>query len=226
MHVLVVEDEPKVADFLKRGLAEEGWQVDIVANGEKALSMIQSKSYDVIALDIMLPGRDGLSVLRAMRSQGNETPVLLLTARDAVQDKVIGLKTGADDYLVKPFAFEELLARLDALVRRRTGSYQDILKAGDLELDTIHHSVLRSDRHINLTTLEFRLLEYLLRNKGRVLSRIDIEESIWGMNDEPDSNIVDVYINHLRNKIDKPFNKPLIHTIRGFGYKVEQSDEY
>ncbi|NOY58857.1 MAG: response regulator transcription factor [Calditrichaeota bacterium] len=226
MYILIVEDEPKVADFLKRGLAEEGWQVDAAADGETALSMIQAGSYDVIALDIMLPGRDGLSVLRTLRNQGHNEPVLLLTARDAVPDRVMGLKSGADDYLVKPFAFEELLARLDALVRRRTGSYQDILKAGDLELDTIQHSVRRADQHINLTTLEFRLLEYLMRNKGRVLSRIDIEESIWGMNDEPDSNVVDVYINHLRKKIDKPFNKPLIHTIRGFGYKVEQSDEY
>lgn len=226
MHVLIVEDEPKVADFLKRGLTEEGWQVDAAADGETALSMVHAGSYDVIALDIMLPGRDGLSVLRAMRNQGHDVPVLLLTARDAVPDRVMGLKSGADDYLVKPFAFEELLARLDALVRRRTGLYQDILKAGDLELDPIQHSVRRADQHINLTTLEFRLLEYLMRNKGRVLSRIDIEESIWGMNDEPDSNVVDVYINHLRKKIDKPFNKPLIQTIRGFGYKVEQSDEY
>ena len=226
MHILIVEDEPKVADFLKRGLAEEGWQVDVSADGETALSMIRAGNYNVIALDIMLPGRDGLSVLRIMRSEGFDIPVLLLTARDAVPDRVIGFKTGADDYLVKPFAFEELLARLDALVRRRTGVYQDILRVGDLELDAGHHSVRRTDQKINLTTLEFRLLEYLMRNKGRVLSRIDIEESIWGLNEEPDSNVVDVYINHLRKKIDKPFSKPLIHTIRGFGYKVEESDEY
>ncbi len=221
MYVLIVEDEPKVAAFLRKGLQEEAWTVDVAVDGEEALSSIRVGNYDVIVLDIMLPKRDGLSVLRAIRNEGIETPVLLLTARDAVPDRVTGLKAGADDYLIKPFAFEELLARLQALVRRRTGTYHEILTAGDLEMDTVRHIVRRANRPINLTTLEYRLLEFLLRNKGRVLSRVDIEESIWGLNEDPDSNVVDVYINHLRKKIDRPFNRPLIHTVRGFGYKLE-----
>ncbi len=221
MHILIVEDEARVALFIKKGLQEEAWGVDVAADGEKALSMIGAQSYDVIVLDIMLPGRDGLSVLRAMRRRGDDTPVLLLTARDAVPDRVAGLGAGADDYLVKPFAFEELLARLHAIVRRRTGSYEEMLSAGDLKMDTARHVVQRAGQTVDLTALEYRLLEYLLRNKGRVLSRVDIEEAIWGLNDDPDSNVVDVYINHLRKKIDRPFHQTLIHTVRGFGYKLE-----
>jgi len=225
MHVLIVEDEPKVAAFLRKGLQEEAWTVDVAADGEEALAMVRAGRYDVIVLDIMLPKRDGLSVLRAIRNEGNDTPVLLLTARDAVPDRVTGLKAGADDYLIKPFAFEELLARLQALVRRHTGTFHEILTAGDLEMDTARHVVRRANQPISLTTLEYRLLEFLLRNRGRVLSRVDIEESIWGLNEDPDSNVVDVYINHLRKKIDRPFNQPLIHTVRGFGYKLEQQED-
>ncbi len=224
MRILIIEDEPKVAAFIKKGLREEGWSVDVAADGVKALAMIGAKSYDVIALDIMLPGRDGLSVLRMMRRHGDDTPVLLLTARDAVPDRVAGLNAGADDYLVKPFAFEELLARLQALVRRSRGAYGEMLRAGDLKMDTARHIVQRAGRPVALTTVEYRLLEYLLRNKGRVLSRVDIEEAIWGLNDDADSNVVDVYINHLRKKIDRPFHRPLIHTVRGFGYKLEHQD--
>jgi len=221
MHILIVEDEPKVAAFIRKGVQEEGWNADVAVDGDSSLSMIRAGRYDIIALDIMLPGRDGMSVLRAMRRDGDDTPVLLLTARDAVPDRVAGLKAGADDYLVKPFAFEELLARLQALVRRRMGSYEEMLSAGDLKMDTVRHIVQRAGQPVTLTTLEYRLLEYLLRNRGRVLSRVDIEEAIWGLNDDADSNVIDVYINHLRNKIDRPFQQPLIHTERGFGYKLE-----
>jgi len=224
MHILIVEDEIKVAAFLKRGLQEEAWRVDVAGDGNAGLAMIRAGGYDVIALDIMLPGRDGLSVLRSMRRDGDDTPVLLLTARDAVPDRVAGLREGADDYLTKPFAFEELLARLQALVRRRTGSFGEVLSAGDLHMDTVKHAVQRDERPIVLTALEYRLLEYLLRNRGRVLSRVDIEEAIWGLNENPDSNVVDVYINHLRKKIDQDFGQPLIYTIRGFGYKLEHQD--
>ena len=225
MHILIVEDESKVAAFIRQGLREEGWRVDVAADGDAGLAMLRSGRYDVIALDIMLPGRDGLSVLRAMRRDTDNTPVLLLTARDAVPDRVAGLQAGADDYLVKPFAFEELLARLQALVRRRTGSYEEMLGAGDLKMDTVSHIVQRAGQPLTLTTLEYRLLEYLLRNRGRVLSRVDIEEAIWGLNGDADSNVVDVYINHLRKKSDHPFEQSLIHTVRGFGYKLEYQEK-
>lgn len=225
MHVLIVEDEPKVAAFLKKGLQEEQWHVILAGDGEEALAILENTDFSAIVLDIMMPKLDGLSVLRTLRRQGNNTPVLLLTARDAVPDRVAGLQAGADDYLVKPFAFEELLARLQALVRRNRGEFTDLLSVGDLELDTTRHLVQRAGQIIDLTALEFRLLEFLLRNAGRVLSRLSIEEYIWGLNEDPESNIVDVYINHLRNKIDKSFSFPLIHTIRGFGYKIEVQNE-
>ncbi len=225
MHVLIVEDEPKVAAFLEKGLQEEQWHVRLASDGEEALTILEDTDFSVIVLDIMMPKLDGLSVLRTLRRQGNNTPVLLLTARDAVPDRVAGLQAGADDYLPKPFAFEELLARLRALVRRNRGEFTDLLSLGDLVLDTTRHLVHRAGQVIDLTALEFRLLEFLLRNKGRVLSRLSIEEYIWGLNEDPESNIVDVYINHLRNKIDKSFSFPLIHTIRGFGYKIEAQNE-
>lgn len=225
MNVLVVEDEPKVAAFLKKGLQEEGWQVRAEADGLQALKSIDSYPLDVIVLDLMIPGLDGLSVLKEMRDRGIDTPVLILTARDTVPDRVKGLNHGADDYLIKPFAFEELLARLQALVRRRVKRADDILKVADLEMDVQRHVVRRSGREIKLTALEFRLLELLLRNAGRVLDRLEIEDKIWDENDFRTTNVINVYIRHLRAKIDDPFQTPLIKTVRGFGYKIEAPDE-
>ena len=225
MRTLVVEDEPKVAGFLRQGLEEEGWDVTVAEDGVKAISIIDSDYFDVIILDIMLPGLDGLSVLREIREEGNDTPVLLLTARDTVPDRVRGLRSGADDYLIKPFAFEELLARLQALLRRRSGQLGIILKLADLEMDTSRHIVRRGGQYIDLTPSEYRLLELLLKNRGHVLSRLWIEEEIWGLNEEHETNVVDVYINRLRNKIDKPFGSSLIRTVRGFGYKLEADNE-
>lgn len=225
MKILVVEDEPKVAGFLKKGMQEEGWQVTIATNGAEALRILEKPDFDLLVLDLMLPEIDGLSVLRILRKNEVELPVLLLTARDAISDRVTGLNAGADDYLVKPFAFDELLARIQALVRRSKGHFSNTLIAGDLLLDTEEHRVKRAGQAIRLTAIEYRLLELLLRNKGKVLSRIHIEEEVWGFNELHDSNSVDVYINHLRKKIDLPFSYPLIHTVRGFGYKLGEKNE-
>jgi len=221
MWILIVEDEQKVAAFLRQGLSEEGFRVRWVENGKKALELLRSTDFEVVILDIMLPYIDGLEVLRIIRREGNDVPVLLLTARDAVQDRVQGLNCGADDYLVKPFAFEELLARIQALIRRKRGYFSEILQLADLKLDTYKKVVTRYDQIIHLTSLEYRILELLLRNKGRVVSKYEIEENIWGLNEDHNSNIVEVYINFLRKKIDKPFSSPLIHTVRGYGYKME-----
>jgi len=221
MWILIVEDEQKVAAFLRQGLSEEGFRVRWVGNGKKALELLRSTDFEVVILDIMLPYIDGLEVLRIIRREGNDIPVLLLTARDAVQDRVQGLNCGADDYLVKPFAFEELLARIQALIRRKRGYFSEILQLADLKLDTYKKVVTRYDQIIHLTSLEYRILELLLRNKGRVVSKYEIEENIWGLNEDHNSNIVEVYINFLRKKIDKPFSSPLIHTVRGYGYKME-----
>ncbi len=225
MRILIVEDEQKVAGFLKQGLEEEHCRVDVADDGLKGLQQLRSAEYDVVILDIMLPKMDGLSVLKRIREEKNETPVLLLTARDAVPDRVQGLRSGADDYLVKPFAFEELLARLHALVRRKTGHVSEVLQVADIQLNPFTHSVKRAGVQISLSPSEYRLLELLMRNKGHVLSRLEIEEYIWDVNYERDTNMVDVYINHLRNKIDRPFGSQLIRTVRGFGYKIEADDE-
>ncbi len=226
MKVLVVEDQKKVAGFLKKGLQEEGWDVSVAFSGEQALRFLNNASFDVITLDILLPGIDGLEVLRIMRGEGSDTPVLLLTARDTVPDRVKGLKSGADDYLIKPFAFEELLARLQALVRRKNGYRSEILKAVDLVLNTRNHTVQRGGKDVILSPIEFRLLEYFLQNPNHVLSRLTIEEAVWDNEDGQDSNVVDVYVNHLRNKIDRPFDRPLIKTVRGFGYKLDSGDAH
>ncbi len=222
MRVLVVEDEQKVAAFLQQGLQEEGWIVHWAQNGIEGLQMIRSGHYDVIILDIMLPEMDGLTVLGKIREKEINTPVLLLTARDTVPDKVRGLYRGADDYMTKPFAFEELLARLYVLTHRRAAkSTGRALKVKDLTLDPVSHKVIKAGKEIELTAMEFRLLELLMQNAGRVVSRLDIEELVWDKDYDYDTNIVDVYINYLRKKIDKPFNSRLIKTVRGFGYKIE-----
>ncbi len=223
MRILIIEDERKVAAFLQQGLEEEGWIVHLAFNGAEGLQKILSDEHDVVILDIMLPKLDGLSVLKQMREKMIKTPVLLLTARDTIPDKVKGLYQGADDYMTKPFAFEELLARLHVLTRQRgEGSIVGILQVADLKLDPVGHKVLKEGREIELTAMEFRLLELLLRNSGKVVSRLDIEELVWDKNYDHDTNIVDVYINYLRKKVDKPFNSHLIKTIRGFGYKIDK----
>ncbi|MDQ6968602.1 MAG: response regulator transcription factor [Mariprofundaceae bacterium] len=218
MKILVVEDEERVAQFIQKGLKEEGHAVDVSYDGEDGGFLAEVNDYDLILLDVMLPKKNGISVCREIRARGIVTPVLMLTARDSVEDRVRGLDAGADDYLVKPFAFEELLARVRALLRRQSDSKTPTLQLADLELDPITRLVTRSGKAIRLTTKEYSLLEYLLRNANKVLSRTLIGEHVWDMNFDPESNVIDVYISHLRNKIDKGYDVPLLHTMRGQGY--------
>jgi heavy metal response regulator len=222
MYILVVEDERKVAAFLRKGLQEEGYAVDVAYDGEEALLLGRVNQYDLIILDIMLPGKDGIEVLRELRAQRISTPVLMLTARDSLEDKVQGLDSGADDYLTKPFAFAELLARIRALLRRGKPESSVRLTAADLVLDPATREVQRAGEPIELTSREYALLEYLLRNKGRVLTRSMILEHVWGYRFDPGTNIVDVYISYLRNKIDRGFDRKLIHTVRGVGYVLRE----
>jgi heavy metal response regulator len=222
MRVLIVEDDKKVGGFLKQGLQEEQYAVDVCRSGSDALHLSQVNPYDVIILDIMLPGMDGFTVCREMRQKGTLTPILMLTAKDEIADKVTGLSEGADDYLTKPFSFDELLARIRALLRRSQDYKTKVLKAGDLELDPIKRTVMRTGKKIDLTGKEYALLEYLLRNRGRTVTPSMILEHVWDMNYVGSSNIVNVYINHLRNKIDKDFRNKLIQTIRGHGFRIDE----
>ncbi|MFQ5356190.1 MAG: heavy metal response regulator transcription factor [Mariprofundaceae bacterium] len=223
MKILVVEDEKRVNQFIQKGLKEEGHAVDSAYDGEEGGFLAEVNDYDLIILDLMLPKKNGLTMCREIRERGVITPVLMLTARDSVEDKVRGLDAGADDYLAKPFAFEELLARVRALLRRRSEVKTPTLKIADLELDPISRRVTRSDKVIRLTTKEYALLEYMLRNPGKVLSRTLIGEHVWDMNFDPESNVIDVYVSHLRAKVDRDFDLALIHTFRGQGYLL--SDE-
>jgi heavy metal response regulator len=218
MKILVVEDERRVAQFIQKGLKEEGHAIDVAYDGEEGGFLAEVNDYDLILLDIMLPKKNGISVCREIRERGVATPVLMLTARDSVEDKVRGLDAGADDYLAKPFAFEELLARVRALLRRRSETKAPTLKMADLELDPMSRRVSRSGKPIRLTSKEYALLEYMLRNPEKVLSRTLIGEHVWDMNFDPESNVIDVYVSHLRNKVDKGFSPHLIHTLRGQGY--------
>jgi heavy metal response regulator len=220
MRLLVVEDERQIASFLERGLKEEGYAVDVVYNGNDALDWAVAVEYDGIVLDVLLPGRDGFSVCRELRARGATTPVLMLTARDAVDDRVNGLDSGADDYLVKPFAFKELLARLRAVTRRQSDSRTTELHLADLVLNTLTHSAQRGERRIELTTKEYNLLEFLMRNPNRVLSRTQIAEHVWNLDFVAESNVVDVYIRYLRRKIDDDTGLRLIKTVRGSGYLI------
>jgi two-component system copper resistance phosphate regulon response regulator CusR len=222
MRILVVEDDRKVSGFLRRGLQEENYAVDVCPEGNEALYLAQVNPYDVIVLDVMLPGRDGFSVCRELREKGVLAPVLMLTAKDAVEDRVAGLSEGADDYLTKPFSFEELLARIRALLRRSQEYKAPVLKVGDLELDPVRRLVVRAGKAITLTGREYALLEYLMRNRGRVVTPSMILEHVWDMNYEGASNIVNVYISHLRNKVDKDHGTKLIQTLRGHGYRVDE----
>jgi len=226
MRILVVEDERKVANFVRQGLEEEGHAVDVAPDGEAALDLgLAEPGYDLIVLDVMLPKRDGFGVLRTLREHGVATPVLMLTARDAVGDKVAGLDAGADDYLAKPFAFEEFLARVRALLRRRGDQRSAILKLDDLTLDPVQRDVKRGTRRISLTPREYALLEYFLRNPGRVLTRPMLAQHVWGVDFDTESNLIDVYVGYLRRKIDATEDRPLVHTVRGVGYvmKVDAS---
>jgi len=220
MKILVIEDDPTVGEFMRRGFEEQRWQVDLVANGLEGERMALSNVYDLVVLDMRLPGRNGLDVLRTLRSRGFERPVLVLTAQDAVDAKVETLRAGADDYVTKPFAFEELLARVEALARRPRALASPQLRVGDLELDLGTHDVRRSAEAIELTPKEFAVLEYLMRHAGRVMSRTLITEYAWGYHFDPGTNIVDVVINHLRKKIDAKHEKKLITTVRGVGYMI------
>ena len=218
MKILVVEDEKKVASFIKKGLEEEYYTVDLAYDGREGLKLAFSEEYDLMIIDIMLPLKDGVSLVKDLRHEKINTPVLMLTAKDTVEDKVEGLDAGADDYLTKPFAFEELLARIRALLRRNEGRKSIQLNAGDLVLDTQSHKVTRSGMEISLTPKEYSILEYLLRNKNRVVSRTLLSEHVYDYHFDSDTNVIDVYINKLRNKIDKQFDNALLHTIRGVGY--------
>lgn len=220
MKILVVEDDPTVGEFVRRGLEEQLWQVDLVANGLDGESMAMSQPYDLVVLDMRLPGKHGLDVLRTIRSRGFDRPVLVLTAQDAVDAKVETLRAGADDYVTKPFAFEELLARIEALSRRPRALVSPVLRVADLELDQGTREVRRAGELVELTPKEFAVLEYLMRHAGRVMSRTLITEYAWGYHFDPGTNIVDVVINHLRKKLDSGHTLKLISTVRGVGYMI------
>lgn len=220
MRVLVVEDEAEIARFLQRGLAEAGYAVDLVERGDEALDWIAAAEYDMLILDWLLPGLDGVSLCREIRRRGLRVPILMLTARDTVEQRVTGLDAGADDYLTKPFAFAELLARLRALLRREPLGQNTVLRVADLELDTATRTVTRAGRPIALTYKEYSLLEYLMRRANRVLTRSMIAEHVWDYDFDTLTNVIDVHIRALRRKIDDPFPQKLIHTVRGAGYRL------
>ncbi len=221
MRVLVVEDQSNVANYVKRALDEQGYAVDLARTGREALEWADVVAYDLILLDIMLPELDGITVCKRLRRQGNQAAILMLTARDTVDDRVVGLDAGADDYLVKPFDLKELLARLRALARRHT-TKSPLLKVADLTLDPRTHVVMRGESLIDLTSKEYAVLECLLRDPGRILTRTEIAESVWNFDVYNQSNIVDVYIRNLRRKIDDPHPLKLIHTVRGAGYRLTE----
>ncbi len=224
MRILVIEDEAKVASFIRRGLEAEGYRVDIAPDGEVGLTQAFDHEYDLIVLDVMLPKRNGLNVLQEMRRHKLRIPVLMLTARDTIADKVTGLDRGADDYLTKPFAFEELLARIRALLRRGSPLSPSTLSVADLEFDLISRKVTRAGTRIELTAKEFALLEFFLRHPGRVLSRALIAQHVWGVDFDTFTNVIDVYVNYLRKKIDAGFPTKLIHTVRGVGYVIKEPE--
>ncbi|NDJ76954.1 MAG: response regulator transcription factor [Chloroflexi bacterium] len=226
MRVLVVEDEPGIANFVRQGLTEAGYAVDVAWDGQEGLACALAVEYDVLVLDIMLPRLDGLEVLRELRDQGRQTPTIMLTARDTVPDRVDGLDAGADDYLVKPFAFPELLARVRALLRRPPLQTGTVLVVDDLEMDTVTRLVRRGDCSIDLSPREYAVLEYLMRHPNQVLTRTQIGEHVWNLDFYNESNVVDVYIGYLRRKIDKAHAVPLIQTVRGVGYRICAGDDY
>jgi heavy metal response regulator len=221
MRILVVEDEPKVASFIRRALEEETYSVDAATNGSDGLELARSNSYDVVILDLMLPGLPGMDVLKAIRAARLKVPVLILTARSQVDQKVTGLDAGADDYLTKPFSIDELLARVRALLRRGAGESMAVIQVEDLVLNPATREVTRGSQRIELTAKEYALLEYLMRNAGRVLTRPMIAEHVWNIDFDTFTNVIDVYVNYLRNKIDRGRDRKLIHTVRGSGYVLK-----
>jgi len=223
MRILLVEDERKIASFIQRGLKEEKYAVDVAFDGDKGLYLADINDYDLIILDIMLPGKDGIFICRELRKKKVDTPILMLTARNTIEDKVSGLDVGADDYLTKPFAFEEFLARTRALLRRKNLTKTTRLKICDLELNQASHKVRRAGKVILLTSKEYALLEYLMIHAQQVITRTMISEHVWNEDFDSFTNVIDVYIRYLRNKIDKGFSKPLLHTIRGSGYMLSES---
>jgi DNA-binding response OmpR family regulator len=219
MRILIIEDEHKIANAIKQGLMQENYAVDVEYDADSGLGSALNQDYDVLVIDRMLPGSlDGVGITEQVRQSKIHTPILLLTAKDQIKDRVEGLNAGADDYLIKPFSFEELLARLRALMRRPQKTQANTLSVGDLSLDTINYRVTRGGKTIDLSAKEFALLEYMMRNAGRVLSKDNIISHVWDFDADILTNTVEVYIGYLRNKIDKPFSKPLLHTNRGFGY--------
>ena len=221
MRILVVEDDPRVSSFIRRGLREEGYTVDVASDGEQGLFLGQTNDYDLILLDLVLPKRTGMDVLRTLRAERVTTPILLLTAKRKTEEKVTGLDTGADDYLPKPFAFEELLARVRALLRRRGDLVGTVLRAGDLELDALRHRATRAGKALALTSREFAILELLLRHQNEVVTRTMLAEHVWEHDFDPMSNVINVSLNRLREKMDAGFSPPLLHTIRGRGYMLK-----
>jgi DNA-binding response OmpR family regulator len=222
MRILVVEDEKKVANFIKHGLEEERYVVELAEDGITALDLIMNNAFDAVVLDIMLPGIDGFEILKEMREKSMPTPVLMLTARGTTEDKVLGLDTGADDYLAKPFSFDELTARLRAILRRSSPEKSTKLRCGDLILDTVTHLAYRYGNEVELTTKEYALLEFMMRNKNKILSRSTITQHVWKHTFDPESNIIDVYVKRLRNKLEFNDPKPLVQSIRGVGYRMRE----
>ena len=225
MRILIAEDEKTLNATLKKRLEEQSYSVDACLDGQEALDYLDSAEYDVVLLDSMMPKKSGLEVRRALRKKGRQTPVLLLTAKDSIEDRVDGLDAGADDYLVKPFAFEELMARIRVMLRKKSGQSSNLLSVGDLTLDLGTHTVVRDGQPISLSSREFALLRYLVMNQGMILSRDQIEQHIWNYDYEGSSNMIDVYIRYLRKKIDDPFEKKLIHTVRGAGYVLREEEK-
>ena len=222
MRVLIVEDDQQIASFITKGLKQAGFAVDHVSDGEEGLQMAKLNPYDVMVIDIMLPGLDGFSVIEKLRSKGNTIPILVLSARGSLDDKLKGFQSGSDDYLTKPFSFSELQARVQALLRRTTrGQIKNVLEIGDLKMDLLSRKVSRGDREIELQPREFTLLEYLMRNAGNVVSKTMILEHVWDYHFDPQTNVVDVLVHRLRTKIDKDFQIKLLHTIRGVGYVLK-----
>jgi DNA-binding response OmpR family regulator len=221
MRILVIEDEKKVANFIKKGLEEEFYAVDVALNGKEGYELASMGNHDLIVLDVMLPYMDGITITKELRKKKILTPILLLTVKETIQDKVTGLDSGADDYLTKPFAFEELLARIRALLRRKDQAKTTNLKVGNLDLDLQSHKVTIDEKEIILTPKEYSILEYLMRNKNRVISRTKLIEHVYDYHFDTETNIIDVYINKLRSKVDQDPNKPLIQTIRGTGYMIK-----
>lgn len=221
MRILLVEDEKKIAAFIERGLTEQHYTVDVAQDGNEGLYLAEVNPYDLVILDIMLPGKDGFAVCRELRKQKNEVPILMLTARDDVRDKIYGLDSGADDYLTKPFAFGEFLARVRVLLRRNRAVKTTVLRVGDLELDQLSHDVTRAGKTIELTATEYALLEYLMLHDGQVVTRTMISEHVWNQDFDSFSNVINVYINYLRKKVDAGFPVKLIHSVRGRGYMLK-----